>query len=89
MAIYHNLWQYGIACGHLVYFVPFWYVWTKKNLATMHVCRENYLMLCYFAAKQPQIKATEVIRACDELCLRLNDFVSIFYDRYSGAKNPR
>jgi hypothetical protein len=25
-------------CGHFVYFYPFWYVWTKKNLATLF-CR--------------------------------------------------
>jgi hypothetical protein len=24
-----------IVCGHLVYFFPFWYVWTMKNLATL------------------------------------------------------
>jgi hypothetical protein len=29
-----NLWPFGIVCGHLVFF-PFWYVWTKKNLATL------------------------------------------------------
>jgi hypothetical protein len=22
------VWQFGIVCGHLVYFFPFWYVWT-------------------------------------------------------------
>jgi hypothetical protein len=33
MAILHNLWQFGIVCGHLVYLFPFWYVWTKKHLA--------------------------------------------------------
>jgi ABC-type spermidine/putrescine transport system permease subunit II len=35
MAIWHNAWQFGIVCGHLVYVFPFWYVWTKKNLATV------------------------------------------------------
>jgi hypothetical protein len=34
-AIWYNLWQFGIVCGHLVYIFPFWYVWTKKNLATL------------------------------------------------------
>jgi hypothetical protein len=24
-----------VVCGHLVYFFTFWYVWTKKNLATL------------------------------------------------------
>jgi hypothetical protein len=33
MAVWCSLWSFGI-------FFPFWYVWTKKNLATM-VCREN------------------------------------------------
>jgi ABC-type spermidine/putrescine transport system permease subunit II len=35
MAIWHKVWQFGIVRGHLVYFLPFWYVWTKKNLATV------------------------------------------------------
>jgi hypothetical protein len=34
-AILSNLWHFGIVCSHLVYFFPFWYVWTKKNLATL------------------------------------------------------
>jgi hypothetical protein len=33
--IWYNLWPFGIVCGHFVYFFPFWYVWTKKNLATL------------------------------------------------------
>jgi hypothetical protein len=35
MAIWYNLWPFGLVCGHLVYFFPFWYVWTKENLATL------------------------------------------------------
>jgi hypothetical protein len=34
-AISYDLWPFGIVCGHLVYFFPFWYVWTDKNLATL------------------------------------------------------
>jgi hypothetical protein len=33
--VWYNLWQFGIICCHLVYFFPFWYVWTKENLATL------------------------------------------------------
>jgi hypothetical protein len=33
-AILCNFWSIGIGCGHLVYFLKFWYVWTKTNLAT-------------------------------------------------------
>jgi phosphotransferase system glucose/maltose/N-acetylglucosamine-specific IIC component len=33
-AIWYNLWLFGIVCGHLVFF-SFWYVCTKKNLATL------------------------------------------------------
>jgi hypothetical protein len=35
-AIWYNLWPFGKVCSHLVYFSPFWYVWTKKHLATLH-----------------------------------------------------
>jgi hypothetical protein len=43
MAIWYNLWPFGIiyvqlvciVCSHLLYFFPIWYVWTKKNLATL------------------------------------------------------
>jgi hypothetical protein len=35
MAIWYNLWPFGIVCGPLVYFFPISYVWTKKNLATL------------------------------------------------------
>jgi hypothetical protein len=31
--------RFGIVCGHLVYFFPFWYVWTKKHLATLFQAR--------------------------------------------------
>jgi hypothetical protein len=31
IAIQNNLWPFGI-----VAFFPIWYVWTKKNLATLH-----------------------------------------------------
>jgi ABC-type spermidine/putrescine transport system permease subunit II len=34
-AIRYNLQPFGIVCGHLVYSFPFWYVRTKKNLATL------------------------------------------------------
>jgi hypothetical protein len=42
-AIWYNLlslgiiyvWSFGIVSGHLVYFSLLWYVWTKKNLATL------------------------------------------------------
>jgi hypothetical protein len=26
-----SLWPFGLVCGHLVYFSPFWFVWTKKK----------------------------------------------------------
>jgi hypothetical protein len=35
MAIWYNLWLFGIVCGRLLYFFPIWNVWTKKNLATL------------------------------------------------------
>jgi hypothetical protein len=34
-AIWYNVWPLVINCGHLVYFFQLWYVWTKKNLATL------------------------------------------------------
>jgi hypothetical protein len=35
VVIWYNVWQFGIVRGRWVYFFPFWYVWTKKILATM------------------------------------------------------
>jgi hypothetical protein len=29
-AIWYNLWQFGIVCGYLVYFSPFWYFVPRK-----------------------------------------------------------
>jgi phosphotransferase system glucose/maltose/N-acetylglucosamine-specific IIC component len=34
MANWYKLLPFGIFCGYLVFFT-FWYVWTKKNLATL------------------------------------------------------
>jgi hypothetical protein len=34
-AIVNILWPFGIVCGHLVYFPPFWYVVNNWNLATL------------------------------------------------------
>jgi hypothetical protein len=40
-SIWYNLWLFDMAGHHLVYFsqfgifFPIWYVWTKKNLATL------------------------------------------------------
>jgi hypothetical protein len=35
-ALWYILWPFGIICVRLVYLVfRFWYVWTKKNLATL------------------------------------------------------
>jgi hypothetical protein len=41
MTIWNILWPFVLIYGRLVYvvcgviFLPFWYVWTKKNLATL------------------------------------------------------
>jgi hypothetical protein len=32
---WYSIWMFGIVCGPVVYFSPFWYVWTKKHLATL------------------------------------------------------
>jgi hypothetical protein len=37
MAIWYNLWPFWYSLWSLVIFFPFWYVWTKKNLATRYV----------------------------------------------------
>jgi hypothetical protein len=37
MAIWYNLWPFGIVCGHWLNFSPIWNVWTKKNLATLYL----------------------------------------------------
>jgi hypothetical protein len=34
-ATWYNVLPFGIVCDHLVHFITFGYVWTKKNLATL------------------------------------------------------
>jgi hypothetical protein len=36
MAIWYNVWPFGVVCGPLIYFLPFWYIWANKNLATLN-----------------------------------------------------
>jgi ABC-type spermidine/putrescine transport system permease subunit II len=45
MAIWYNLRPFGIVCGHLVIFFPFWYVLNKKNLATLCATLYMYMFL--------------------------------------------
>jgi hypothetical protein len=52
-AILYNLQPFGTVCGHLVYFIPFWYVWTKKNLSTL---------LCY-------MECSKIVEFCTWLTL--------------------
>jgi hypothetical protein len=35
LAISYKLGPFVIICGHLLHFPPFWYVWAKKNLASL------------------------------------------------------
>jgi hypothetical protein len=45
-AIWYNLLPFGIFCGRLVYvFFPYWYVWPKKNLATLIQTSHMYCQL--------------------------------------------
>jgi hypothetical protein len=44
MAIWYNLWPFGIVCGHLLFF-PIWIVLTKKNLVTLHQTRTTLFAL--------------------------------------------
>jgi hypothetical protein len=37
IAIRYNLWPFGAEGGNLLYFLPIWYIWIKKNLATLPV----------------------------------------------------
>jgi hypothetical protein len=39
------LWTFGMVRGSLVYFFPFWYFCTKKNLATRQLRFNAYLLL--------------------------------------------
>jgi hypothetical protein len=34
---YGHVWPFGVVCGPFVILFPFWYVWTKKNLATLAI----------------------------------------------------
>jgi hypothetical protein len=63
MAIWYNLWPFGIACGHFVYFFPFWYVWTKKNLATLLMATKNVKQsFCLFNVFMPITKLNFFLR---------------------------
>jgi hypothetical protein len=55
MVIWYNLWPFGIVCGHLLYFFPFWYVWTKKNLATLTL---NRTVCCAVTDRYCRLKRT-------------------------------
>jgi hypothetical protein len=41
MTIWYNLWTFGTVCGHLLYFTPISYAWTKKNQATQILIRRG------------------------------------------------
>jgi hypothetical protein len=46
-ANWYHLWSFGIVCGLFGIFFPFWYVQTKKNLATLLqnlVPREDFIV---------------------------------------------
>jgi hypothetical protein len=43
---WYMLWTFGIVCGHLVDFFPFWYVWTTKNLSTLLCSLPRYSNIC-------------------------------------------
>jgi hypothetical protein len=32
MAMWSNLWQFGIFCGHLVYFMVTWYIFPRVGM---------------------------------------------------------
>jgi hypothetical protein len=44
MAVWYSLWSFGI-------FFPIWYVWTKKNLATLTSTENRVFPLIEFPAK--------------------------------------
>jgi hypothetical protein len=44
MAIGNILWTFGIFCGHLVYFAPFWYFVPRKICHPCYTRQVSYLM---------------------------------------------
>jgi hypothetical protein len=62
MAVWYSLWSFGI-------FFPFWYIWTKKNLATVltakGICNlaENYKTFKKLADKCFSTLAVYVVSA--------------------------
>jgi hypothetical protein len=52
MTIWKNLCPFRKVCGSFVIFSPIWYVWTKKNLATL----ELMLTKDTFAANQSKLR---------------------------------
>jgi hypothetical protein len=63
MTIWNILWTFGIiygrlvyvVCGHLLYFLPIWNVWTKKNLATLLPGSKFQSVLPLLAAASPAL----------------------------------
>jgi hypothetical protein len=56
-ALWYNLWPFGIgSLWSFSIFFPFWYVWTKKNLATLNwlqvlsVVKDKMLFFAIFEA---------------------------------------
>jgi hypothetical protein len=54
-AIWCNFWPFGIDSGTYIFF-PFWYVWTKKNLATLLDGRSEDASL--------NISVPELVKSC-------------------------
>jgi hypothetical protein len=56
MAVWYSLWSFCI-------FFPFWYVWTEKNLATLHLTRHSSLAQSFFFVELQLQQRVHLFRA--------------------------
>jgi hypothetical protein len=98
MTVWNTLRPFGIVCGHLIYYFSLWYVWTTKNLATLHPDSLLHLdakLRCHSMQVKTRFFATNdknVLHLCEiswgqcyhNYVLYAGDFLPIF-----GEKNRR
>jgi hypothetical protein len=94
MTIWSRLRPFLIYYGHSVYFFPFWYVWTKKNLATLfhsgfHLSSTFRLATCSCHSRWTRFSCTYVYVCMYLHTLMLLKSSTIFlHTYYAGIISP-